>query len=138
MSAADVVVRKVLEDVLRFSDSAIQALDPDELNASDQKRLTVFVYLFGAVNGAAQQESLLPPQVHAVTITFFQHVFEMSPIESARVSQWCIDQTDAQSLWKSSIHAGMDAFLRWKGGMLLDPASDLVARIRSVGTRSPR
>lgn len=132
MSASDVGVRKALENVLRFSDSAIQALDADDLNASDKKRLTVFVYLFGAVNGAAQQESLLPPQVHAVTLAFFQHVFEMSPTESARVSQWCIDQTDGGSSWKPVIHAGLKAFLSWKGGELLNPANDLTARIQSV------
>lgn len=132
MSASDVEVRRVVESVLQFSDLAMQALDADELNASDQKRLTVFLYLFGAVNGAARKDSLSPPQVHAVSLALFQSVFDMSSTESARVSQWCIDQTGGGSSWKSVIHAGLDAFLRWKDGELLNPANDLTACVRTA------
>ena len=61
-------IQAAISAVVPFADGVFSALDADELNASDQKRLTLFAYLFGGVHGAARHENLTPPQAHAVTL----------------------------------------------------------------------
>ncbi len=131
MSAPGNDSSRVFERALKFGGLAMSGFDPDDLNASEVKRLALFAYLFGAANGAGKQGALSPPKVHAVSLAMFQEFFEMSAAESARVSQWCIDQTDARSPWNPIVHAGLEAYLRWSSGELPNPAEDLKSYIQS-------
>jgi hypothetical protein len=88
-------------------------------------RLSVFLYVFGAANGAAMKVGLSPPDVHALALIAFQTLFEMSNAESARVAQWCIDQTDSRSPWSLVIHAGLKAYQDWSGGKIAAPSESL-------------
>jgi hypothetical protein len=110
-------IRTAIGRVVSFANIILSVLDPDDLNASDQKRLTLFAYLFGGVHGAAKQEGLSPAQAHAVALSLFQRVFEMSATESTRVAHWCMEQTATGAAMNAAVHAGLEAFLRW----LTDP-----------------
>jgi hypothetical protein len=104
--------KRIRAEIKDFVTAALKAVDIDALNESDNKRLAVFAYGFGAITQRVQDEGLQPVDAHAQTLILYSELFEMPYAGSAKIAQTMIDKT-ADRTWTAVMEEGAKDMQDW-------------------------
>ena len=113
---ADTLEKHALERVTAFMEASLPYVDDEALNRSEEKRLVLACFVFGAAHhfilrGRSPSENkkdTARAQVHAVTMGVLQRLFDWSWEDCAYVAQLVIDATEYPDM-RELMHEAMEA-----------------------------
>jgi hypothetical protein len=123
--------KRIRAEINDFMTAALKTIDADALNASENKRLAVFAYGFGAITQRVQDEGLQPVDAHAQALILYCDLFQMSHSDSAKIAQTMIDKT-ADHTWMGLMEEGAKDMQDWTKSGGKEPPKRLAALLSST------
>jgi hypothetical protein len=118
--------KRIRAEINDFMTAALKTADVDALNVSENKRLAVFAYGFGAITQRVQDEGLQPVDAHAQALILYCDFFQLSQSDSAKIAQTMIGKT-ADRTWMGLMEDGAKDMQDWTNSGGKEPPKRLAA-----------
>jgi hypothetical protein len=96
---------RIRAEIKDFVLASMKNVDVDATNQSENKKLVIYAYAFGAITKRVKDSGLQPVDAHAQALILYSDTFEMSNDDSAKVAQTMIDKT-ADHTWMAVMEQG--------------------------------